>query len=432
MRSNRVILSGVVLVVACARIAVAAGPGGSPCVAKVTSGAELAAALTQLGCGATIVLADGSYRGDFALRKSCPADLPVSIEAGHPLAAIVQSPLLVTGDHVTIRGLHFEGPESGLSLGGMGNRLLGNRFTGWRGVALRLTAGSGAEVAFNEFADPASWDLGGEARQGISSNEPNGGLHLNAWVHHNHFHDFPAKPQPNHYASGQSDALEICGGGQPVSDCSSGWTIENNLVERHHGGYGVIDILCGGTTVLQNTLLASPGGRIDLRRGSNSVLAGNWIEDAGGSVLHGGYHQVLGNHYTHLTDGGYPDLLVGLILTAGTVPWDYIGSPKLPDGTPAHQAAFGTLVAGNTAPDLEIGPQRRAAFHYPVQDTVIEQQVGPISHGLAEGTTIEPRATLPIPVAARLEPASVGPHATPEQSAADTVPACTSGMDPVR
>ena len=158
---------------------------------------------------------------------------------------------------------------------------------------------------------PAAWDLGGEIRQGISSNDPNGGLHLDAWVHHNYFHDFPAKPKPQVYASGQSDALEICGGGQPASDRRSGWTIEHNLIERHHGGYGVIDILCNGTTVRENTMLNSPGGRFDLRRGSYSQLSGNWIEDAGGSVIHGGYQQVSGNHLDQLTTADYPDLPVG-------------------------------------------------------------------------------------------------------------------------
>lgn len=403
--------------------------GEPPCAIRVASGPELAAALARPGCGARIVLADGSYQGDFVLRDPCPVDLPITVQAEHPLAAVLQSRLVVTGDHATIHGLRFEGPDAGVTLGGMGNRLIGNVLTGWRGVAVRLTAGTGAEIAYNEFAEPALWRLGGDQRQGISSNEPNGGLHLNAWVHHDHFHDFPAKPRAREYASGQSDALEICGGGQPASDRRSGWTIENNLIERHYGGYGIVDIKCDGTVVRNNTILASPGGRIDLRQGSYSVLAGNWIEDAGGSVIHGGYHQVLGNHYAYLTDGGYPDLAVGLVLTAGTVPWDYASPPKLPDGTPVHQAAFGVLVAGNVAPRLDIGLQRGTIFSYPVRGTVVEQQTGPISFGLAEATTVAARASRPIPLAVRLEPASVGPHAAPRLPADNPMRACGSGMD---
>ena len=221
-------------------------------------------------------------------------------------------------------------------------------------------------------------------------------------MHHNYFHDFPAKPKPQVYASGQSDALEICGGGQPASDRRSGWTIEHNLIERHHGGYGVIDILCNGTTVRENTMLNSPGGRFDLRRGSYSQLSGNWIEDAGGSVIHGGYQQVSGNHLDQLTDGGYPDLPVGLVLTAGTVPWNYVGPPRLPDETPAHQAAYKVLVAGNSAPRLEIGLQRSPAFKYAVRETIVERQVGPIVRGFEQATIVRPHTTMTIPAAVRL------------------------------
>ncbi|MFZ1426563.1 MAG: hypothetical protein WAS21_07325 [Geminicoccaceae bacterium] len=428
MRWNRLVPGSFAILAGCAGIA-GSGTGEPPCAIGVASGPELAAALARPGCGVRIVLADGSYQGDFVLRNPCPVDLPITVQAEHPLAAVLQSRLVVTGNQTTIRGLRFEGPDAGVTLGGTGNRLIGNVFTGWRGVAVRLTAGTGAEIAYNEFAEPASWSLGGDQRQGISSNEPNGGLHLNAWVHHDHFHDFPAKPQASAYASGQSDALEICGGGQPASDRRSGWTIENNLIERHYGGYGIVDIKCDGTVARNNTILASPGGRIDLRQGSYSVLAGNWIEDAGGSVIHGGHHQVLGNHLAELNDGGYPDLLVGLILTAGTVPWDYTGLPRLPDGTPAHQAAFGVVVSGNTAPSLEIGPQRRSTFSYPVHGTVIEQQTGPIHYGLAQATTVAARASRPIPLAIRLDPESVGLNAAPGLPADNPTRACSSGTD---
>jgi hypothetical protein len=225
-----------------------------------------------------------------------------------------------------------------------------------------------------------------------------------------------------------------------VSDRRSGWTIERILIERHYGGYGVIDILCSGTTVRANTMLNSPGGRFDLRRGSYSVLAGNWIEGAGGSVIHGGYQQVLGNHLERLTDGGYPDLPVNLVLTAGTIPWDYTGPPRLPDGKPVHQAAYHVLVAGNTAPRLEIGLQRSPAFTFPVRDTVVEKHTGVIVRGFQQETTVLTQAAMTIPAAVRLDRASVGPKAglgkqddaLPTADArSDTSPpsACTKSMD---
>ena len=125
-----------------------------------------------------ILLADGTYAGEFALPTACPADLPMSVRAEHPLAAGLLSPLRLTGSHATVQGLRFDGPQAVMVVGGIGNRVLRNAFTGWQGVAIRLTAGSGAEIAYNELAMPAAWNLGGEIRQGISSNDPNGGLHL--------------------------------------------------------------------------------------------------------------------------------------------------------------------------------------------------------------------------------------------------------------
>ena len=224
----------------------------------------------------------------------------------------------------------------------------------------------------------------------------------------NYLHDFPAKPKPQVYASGQSDALEICGDGQPASDRRSGWTIEHNLIERHHGGYGVIDILCSGTTVRENTMLKSPGGVRpatwllqpairELDRGCRRQRHPWWLPAGVGQPPRPSQRRWL------------PDLLVGLVLTTGTVPWNYVGPPRLPDGTPAHQAAYKVLVAGNSAPRLEIGLQRSPAFKYAVRETIVERQVGPIVRGVEQATIVRPHTTMTIPAAVRLNPDSVGP-----------------------
>jgi hypothetical protein len=377
---------------------------------RVTSGAELASILGQADCGCEIVLANGVYTGDFSFQRSCPADRPVIIRAETMLAAAIYSPLRLEGEHVTVSGLHFQGPDAALIVGGAENRVLRNRFTGWRNVALRPVAGHSVEIGYNEFFEPAPWSPSDEIcptqlRMGIYSSElicsskMNSGFHQDAHVHHNYFHDFPPKPNPKSYSSGQSDAIEICGGDLDMSDRRSGWLIEYNLIERHRGGYGVIDIKCGGTTVQYNTILASPGARIDIRSGSYDVLAGNWIEGAGGSVIHGGHHRVLGNRMTRL------------VLTAGNVPWNYAGPIRLADRTSVHQAAYGVFLAGNISDLLQIGWKRGSKYSYPVEETVIEQHIGAIQYDSQNNTTERPLASAPIPIAIRLDAASVGPYA---------------------
>ena len=394
------------------------------CRTNVTSGAELTAALEQTDCGCVIALANGAYTGEFGLQQVCPADRPIIVRAEWMLAAILHSPLRLEGEHATVYGVHFEGPNTGLTVGGIANRVLRNRFSGWRDVALRLIAGHGAEIGYNEFSEPAPWSPGNEVcptelrRMAIYSSElicsgsMNGGFHWDARVHHNYFHDFPLRPDPENYSSGQTDAIEICGGRQEISDRRSNWFIEYNLIERHLGGYGAVDIKCGGTVVQYNTIIASPGSRIDFRSGSHNVLAGNWIEDAGGSVIHGGHHLILGNSMSRFDTGGYPNLATGLVLTAGNVPWDYTGPTRLMDNTSAHQAAYKVVLAGNTVDNLHVGWKRSKRFVYATRDTSIEQHAGLIKLGFQENTIEQTWTSRTVPIAFRLTASSVGPFAS--------------------
>ncbi len=230
-----------------------------------------------------------------------------------------------------------------------------------------------------------------------------GGFQHDAHVFGNYFHDFPGKPIASNYNSGQSDALEICGGRQPISTDPSGWVIERNLIERHHEtGAAVIDIKCSGTTVRFNTLLASPGARLDLRSGSGSTLAGNWLERTGGTVVHGGSHRLIGNVLIQSS---------GIVLIAGNVPFDYTGPTTLPGLGDAHQAAAGVLLSGNVAPWISVGKVYRKNFVYAAHDNTIEQFAGPVRYGLQYNTNVSPLASSYVPVAIRQAPESVGPYA---------------------
>jgi hypothetical protein len=376
-------------------------PARSACQKRVRSGTELAAALQTATCGCDIVLAEGTYDGSFALARICPRSQPINIRGEHPLGPVLTSGLTLGGANAAVVGLRFTGAASGIAVGGLDNRVLRNRFSGWVNSAVKATAGSGVEIAYNELSTPAPWSQGGKTRIGIISNEPRGGLNMNAHVYRNHFHDFADKPG-DAYRSGQADAIEICGARQDISRTKVGWTIERNLIERHHqAGAAVIDIKCSGTTVQFNTLLASPGARIDLRNGYFNNLIANWLEETSGIVIHGGLHRVIGNRLISSK---------GITLTAGTVPSGYTGPTMTPSGSDVHQPAQNVLLAGNTATAVLVGLSYNATFRYPADGTVIEQFVGPVSYGLA-ANTLRPLASMNIPAAVKLGPSDVGPFA---------------------
>lgn len=384
-----------------------AGPPACParaaCGERVTSGAQLAGALGSVGCGCEIVLADGVYEGDFVLDRLCPAGQPLVVRAEHLLHAAIHAGFTLSGDNDAVVGLQFEGLDATLRVGGTGNQVLRNRFAGWRGVAVQGIDGRGAEIGYNELSSPAPWSKGGKDRKGISSYLLGGGFQHDAHVFGNYFHDFPGKPIATDYNSGQSDALEICGGRQPISTDPSGWVIERNLVERHHeAGAAVIDIKCSGTTVRFNTLLDSPGARLDLRSGSGSTLAGNWLERTGGSVVHGGSHRLIGNMLIQSS---------GIVLIAGNVPFDYTGPTVLPGLGDAHQAAAGAWLSGNVAPWIAVGKVYRKNFVYAAHDNTIEQFAGSVRYGFQYNTNVAALASSYVPVAIRQTPGSVGPYA---------------------
>ena len=261
------------------------------------------------------------------------------------------------------------------------------------------STGKQGEIAYNEFSKPDAWSTSEVTnyplRIGIRTAEKDPStFHYDAWVHHNYFHDFPGKPDSSIYKSGQSDAIEVCQSGRDSTALMrGGWYIETNLIERHLQGHGVVDLKCGGHVVRNNTLLDSPESRIDLRGGSYSVLEGNWMENSGGSTVHGGYNKVVGNYVR----GGR------IMVMAGDLEWNTAGG--------GHARAFHTLLAGNDASTL-IGKQYDSSMVYPALDTTVEAHVGPAPQlEDEEGTTVLSSTTMRFSRALKLSRDSVGPPA---------------------
>jgi hypothetical protein len=379
-------------------------------VVSVATATALQDAMTNANCGDTIRLASGTYASTFSISKSCPATNPIIVEGAANFQSTISSRLTITGQRTIITGIKFSGQNARVFLGGTNNKLLANKFTDWRSRAVIPTTGEQGEIAYNEFYEPHPW-LQSEVgtyplRIGIRTNEKGASnFHFRAWVHDNYFHDFPAKPDPSVYSSGQSDAIELCETNREWTySTPSGWYIERNLIENHQQGHGIIDLKCGGAVVRYNTVIDSPGGRIDIRAGAGSTLESNWLEGSGGSTVHGGDHRVVGNY---MRGGG------GIELISGDQPWNTGVSG-------GHNQAYRVLVTGNDTNSLIVGKTYYGAMEaYPTTGTVIEGHKGsdPLLHSEQE-TTVRSSTTALFAAASKLGSGDVGPSALSQASPA--------------
>jgi len=372
--------------------ALAARCGSAAQTVEVEDSRGLTRALADARCGDRIVLRARTYDGTFELSRRCPAHDPVVVRAKRPLEARITSPLSLSGSSSVVTGIAFEEGGS-LRIRGDDHRIVGNRFRGWgHPAAIQLGKGAGVEIAHNDLARPAAWDAERDPdyplRMGIRSGYRDT-LHERANVHHNHFHDFPPKPRPAEYHSGQDDALEVCATG---STEPARFHVHHNLVERHLQGHGIMDFKCGGNVVERNTIVDSPGGRLDLRNGNGSTVRANWIENAGGIGVHGGHNLVVGNHLVRTG--------MGISVSGGeTAWWDASG------GSVPH--AFATRLAHNHANRLVVG-KRYDSTTLPAVDTTVEEHEGPIDLDFERGTVVRPRSSIPEVAARRLSPIDVG------------------------
>ena len=376
-------------------------------VVSVGTATALQQTMTNASCGDTIRLAPGTYDATYAINTVCPMTSPVIVEGAANFASTVTTGFTMNGARTIVKGINFSGPSARVFLGGTNNKVIANRFTDWRDIAVTAITGNQGEIAYNEFSRPHPW-LASEVgsypyRAGIRTAEKDPStFHFNTWVHHNYFHDFPAKPDPGDYSSGQSDAMEVCESGRSsTASMLTGWYVESNLIERHMQGHGIIDFKCGGNVVRFNTVLDSPGGRIDARAGSYDIFESNWMENSGGSTIHGGHNKVVGNYVR----GGQ------IVVMAGEFEWNLAGG--------GYPRAFDTLLAGNDASGLLIGKTYTSSSVYPALDTTIEANVGaqPVL-GLQENTIIRPSTSARFSAPFKLTSDRVGPAALSRASSA--------------
>ncbi len=304
---------------------------------EVSDDASLAAALTGVGAGDTIVLTDGSYSG-FTVAASGTPGAPILIRAAHPGGATIASGVLQLSQtaYVIVAGLTITTPGDSRTIDGetikvavwleatshcrvtrSTFRLAGQaRDTHW----LLLSGNSeGNRIDHNEFGPNIVrghlvWPRGRRTIDGVTPPadrtpwangegpyNPNIARHTR--IDHNYFHD---------HASGMSEAIVLGGLGVTGDYQDTFTTIEHNLFENCDGDAEYVSVKASSNVIRFNTVRTS-NGMISLRAGNESSVYGNFLlqgakPGAGGIKLYEKDHKVFNNYI----EGGreYP-LLIG-------------------------------------------------------------------------------------------------------------------------
>jgi hypothetical protein len=384
---------------------------------NAANASALMSALSSAACGTDIRLASGTFAGNFTMSKSCPANNPVRIVGAAQFASTLTGTFTLRGAQNILAGIQFSGQDAKVVCQGTNNKVLANKFTLWKnGAAIRPDSdsafGKQCEVAYNEIYTPGAWTAGatastGNQRRGIQMNTSGDGrgstAHLGAWVHHNYLHDFPNKPDASDFHTGDSDAMEIGESGYDWSPIlSTGWYIEDNLIENHlQAGQAAVDLKVGGVVFRRNTLKRSPNTRFDMRFGSNQIFESNW-NDTGGGTWHGENNSAFCNYFA-----GEVKLKSG---SAGSL-----------DDTNSHAGTYNTHLAKNDFGNLVVGHfSSTAEKAFPATLTRIEEHDGSISLANETNTTNNARMSSDRKCAPphALDASDVGPAAMSSASSA--------------
>jgi poly(beta-D-mannuronate) lyase len=284
----------------------------TPRTLRIASSGALSDALGSVTVGTTLLLADGTYDGDFTVRGvTATPEAPVVVRAANPGKAVIASGSAIVvknSAHVVVAGLTFtSGASTLLKLEASNNvRVTHNTFdrgAGGEESSKWLYVG-GADshdnrIDHNSFAnktDPGNYlTLDGSPTQ-VSQHDR---------IDHNRF----AKIGPR--AENEKEAVRL--GWSDIS-MSSGFTVfEWNLLEECDGDPEVVSVKASDMTVRYNTVRRSQGV-MSLRHGDRNSMYGNVVlgegrPGTGGIRIYGADNRVFNNYVAGTTGTGYDSAL---------------------------------------------------------------------------------------------------------------------------
>ena len=361
---------------------------------KVGSSAELTNALMNANAGDHIVLADGTYEGNFTLSKDGTAKAPIIVRAENPHNAILTGIFNIDGAHAWLFQLKFQpgrmqisAPDAKVLRCKFHNNNIPPNIIGIRHNAQR------AEIACNEFRDYGDPDV----KWFLTIRVYAGGdiYPQDVHIHHN-------------YLLNQRSHSGIIGIGVSKSNTDSEIRaiVEWNLIENAR--YTAVHVKSAKNMIRFNTVrqidYTEPSGYLSRHSYSNTFIA-NVSLNASGVRVYGKNHRVIGNYNddARKNANNYHAALRGTIFQD-----DFKSSEE------NHQpVAEGCLFSGNIG-GLAIGSgyshQKLKAIN-----NIIEAHIGEIIYVEDyHSGTIDKRdspPSVPIPKYVILNPGDVGPDA---------------------
>ena len=279
-------------------------------VVNVSNASQLSSALANRQAGDHIVLANGTYSGNFSIDGNGTESAPIVIRAANLIQARIvgNSTLTVRGNHVWTWGLQFDGKRNGggcIDITGLRHKIIGCRFfdigsdtafTRNNFIAGEAGRSDFLEIGYCDFDTPRrfrSWISSDgqwpQWRFGMRFHRFADRAPYDLWVHHCHFRNFPVKPDTN-YRSAQSDAIEIAAVG---SNFDTRNRISHCLFENIPDDSGsIIDIKAGGAGIAEYLTTINCAGRIDIRDADNWIVRHIWMENTQGIGVMGKNHEV--------------------------------------------------------------------------------------------------------------------------------------------
>lgn len=264
--------------------------------------------------GDHVMLAPGTFPGNRPILNNGSAANPIVFRAARDAdkATILITGLwTVTGNDKIFWGLKFQGGTGRLNLGGMRNGCIRCEITGWfKGNGITFGAGTGCFLGYCSTHTPAPYPSTGDPplpttavawknidRYGIRSQLATvAGFAYQVHIWRCDFFNFPDKPDPLRYVSGQTDAIEIGTDGPSIAGptlhatrvggivtaipagayLNAGWIVEDCVIRDHLEGQGptspaCFDLKCGGN-LIRRIAMRNCFGWLDFRWGPFNTI----------------------------------------------------------------------------------------------------------------------------------------------------------------
>jgi hypothetical protein len=381
------------------------GQGGSEANANylrtvdVANASQLTTALSNARPGDDIVLANGTYSGNFTLSTSGTTDNPIRIRASTQHGATMTGRIVLSGSHTRVRDLRWgASPTSGdsvVEIDGNFVKAQGCLFDGarvsngaQRGI-IRVNVGNDSTVEYNEIRNFEG--------RGICVRANTSGA-FRALVRRNYVHTPVSGGGFGTLAIGVGGDSDLIG---PVTKASNA-IIEYNLVEGMGGGYGGVIQSKTSNVIIRFNTGRNNYARMEVREGRFCDVIANACINTLGPVCHGEDHRLIGNFNDGAQSGNWHDMgPMGGVADMLTV--------TNPNNTNFQKQAYAirTLCAGNIG-ILRLGGGTSSWL--PARDTIVEAHNGSVVTQNAVNTTYRD-LTVTVPPYIVLQPSDVGPNA---------------------